>query len=122
MHRYETRLRTVATRLRCCARHGTPLVCYVCTYEWTGTDAEWQELEPVGRSCVPYIDRIRTSGQHCEQCGEDLWCPQCCEAQARTIILPDDLMTEDETTRYLELLQHMTITHAETVTVKRRAR
>jgi hypothetical protein len=40
MHRYETRLRPVATQLRCCAQHGTALVCYVCTYEWTGTEAE----------------------------------------------------------------------------------
>ena len=107
MHRYETRLRAVATRLRCCARHGTPLVCYICTYEWTGSDAEWQEFTPLADRVSPYIDRIRTSDQRCEPCGADLDCRQCYEAQARTILLPDDLMTEVETTRYLALLQHM---------------
>ena len=56
----------------------------------------------------PSIDRIRTSDQRGAQCGDDLCCRQCDEAQARTIILPDDLMTADETKRYLELLQHMT--------------
>lgn len=113
MHRYETRLRTVATRLRCCARHGTPLVCYVCTYQRTGTEAEWKELEPLVDRLSSYVERIRPSDRRCEQCGKHLWCRQCYEAQARTIILPDDLMTEDETKRYLELLQHMTITQAD---------
>jgi len=57
MHRYETRLRTVATRLRCGARHGIPLVGHVCTYEWTGTEDEWQELVPLADRVSPYIDR-----------------------------------------------------------------
>jgi hypothetical protein len=43
-------------------------------------------------------------------------------AQAHTIILPDDLMTVDETKRYLELLQHMTITQADIETLLNRAR
>jgi hypothetical protein len=60
----------------------------------------------VGRSISPYVEHILPSGQRCEQCGDDLWCGRN-EAQARTITLPDDLMTEDETKCYLELLQHM---------------
>jgi hypothetical protein len=106
MHRYETRLHAVATRLRCCARHGTPLICSVCTYECRGSEDECQELVPLADRVAPSIDRIRTSDQR-RECGEGLLCPQCYEAQACTIIVPDDLMTEDETTRYLELLQHI---------------
>jgi hypothetical protein len=73
MHRHETRLRALATRLRCCAQHLTPLFC-LHAYEWTSTEAEWKELEPLADRLSPYVKRIRPSDQHCEQCGEDLWC------------------------------------------------
>jgi hypothetical protein len=106
MHRHETWLRALATLLHYCTRHVTPLICFN-DYEWTGTEAEWNELKPLADRISPYIQRLQSSGQRCEQCGEALWCRQCYEVQARTIILPDDLMTEGETKHYLELLQHI---------------
>jgi hypothetical protein len=81
---------------------------------WRGTEDVGQELVPLADRLAPYIDLIRISDQRNEQCGDSLCCRQCYEAHARTIILPYDLMTQDETTRYLELLQHMTIRRSAT--------
>jgi hypothetical protein len=100
------RLARLAERLQCCPVHGVRLSC-VAQWEWTGTAAEFAELMPLSDKLDPYLVHLRPTVVHCRRCGEPLWCGQCYEPLARKIALPDDLMTEAETARYLELMARM---------------
>jgi hypothetical protein len=89
-----------------CSTHGVRLWCPH-EYQWTGTEAEWQEVLPLMDRMMPYLARCQPSGQYCPLDGHALWCSPCHTDQLRGVALPDDLMTPAETTRYLELVALM---------------
>jgi hypothetical protein len=103
----KARLKRLAKQLGCCPTHGTPLYCALCCYSWTGTEAEWQELEPLANRISSYLDQIQPSGRVCRTCQGDLWCRSCYESAARQSSVPDDLFTPEELSHYTQLLQHM---------------
>src|SRR4051812_2946620 len=100
MKSLEARIATLAQRLQCCPQHGTPLKC-VRRFEWTGTPEQFAELMPLSDKLHPYLVHLQPTGLTCQHCGERLWCSQCYEPLTRRIVLPDDLMTPEETARYL---------------------
>jgi hypothetical protein len=100
------RLRTIARRLNRCVRHGDLLQCGPCDWEWTGTDAEWEELIPLTECVEPYIALMPTQGV-CGGCGQTLWCTACHTEAAQQIQVPEGLMTHEEIERYHVLKDHM---------------
>jgi hypothetical protein len=98
-------LRTIASRMGCCAVHMTKLVRPLCHYRWAGTDAEFEELAPLAERVSQYVDEIPPHGR-C-RCGGDTFCRKCYEEAARQIEVPDDLLSPDELERYCELLGRM---------------
>jgi hypothetical protein len=103
--RLKSRVTRVAVAMGACPLHGTLLQC-VCQWRWAGTEEEWQALVPLAERLGPYYDQIPPSGALC-RCGEKLWCEACYGNAARQIIVPQDLFTREEHTRYVELLGSM---------------
>jgi len=99
---HQTRLRTMARQLGRCAIHPTiRLQCGACDWEWTGTDDEADALVRLVAPLSPYMARIPPQGR-CA-CGQPTHCSSCWTAAAGRIVIPDDLTTDDDMTRYFAL-------------------
>jgi hypothetical protein len=103
MKSLEQRLARLAQALECYPVHGILFTC-VSSYERTGTSEELQEVSALSDRLDPYLTHLQPTGLMCHNCGERLWCRQCYKPLTKHIVLPDDLMTEAETARYLELI------------------
>jgi hypothetical protein len=99
------RLRTLASRMGCCPTHLTRLICAVCDFHWTGTDAECDELEPLAERVSLYLGELPTNGR-C-RCGTATCCLDCYEATKRPTGAPDDVLSPQELARYHWLLGHL---------------
>jgi hypothetical protein len=100
------RLQTIARKLNRCPRHpGEKLQCGPCDWMWTGTDAEFWELNPLQERLAPYFAHMDSQGT-C-RCGSGTWCGACFEAAAAQVRVPADLFSPDERERYFALLEHM---------------
>ena len=100
------RVEQLARRHDLCPVHLVPLWC-TCEQEWTGTEAEWEEVCELMDRLDPRLDRVHPSRVPCPRCQEWLYCDACCQAQLDGADLPADRCDQAEDARYQHLMSLM---------------
>ena len=100
------RVEQLARRHDLCPVHLVPLWC-TCEQEWTGTEAEWEEVCELMDRLVRGWTRVHPSRVPCPRCQEWLYCDACGQAQLDGADRPADRCDQAEDARYQHLMSLM---------------